>query len=424
MIRRLIWIAVVLVVAGGVAHFLQAQEGSTRIDWLGWRIEGPTSLVVVILIMLIGLAVGLDRLLGYLATLPSRIFSGLSQRRHQHGHDVLALGLMALSSDNRRDAARHAKQAQRLLGTSRLTQLLSAQAANLNGNAGVARRFFQTLANDDDLDLAFLGLVELTSLEIENGNDEAALKAARQAFGLNKNTPALGKTLFTLEARFGNWQEAITALNIARHDPEIDKAAVSRAFATAYYNLASQDQMTGLKNLNLALKHDGGFVPAVLAASEHYLVLGDAKKQQSVLQGGFIRTPHPEIAEAFIKAGQQEPQDNGVATKALGRLIGLAEKHDDRANALTCVARLAMTLELFGEALRLVMLIAEDDRNQAAWLVLADLAAEKTDAWLDMSQIEAYARAASAPPPPKWWSSSSEEISATWRQTCQTFDGL
>ena len=48
MLRRLISIVVLLAIAGFIASFLQAQPGVTQIEWLGWRIEARTSLLIAI----------------------------------------------------------------------------------------------------------------------------------------------------------------------------------------------------------------------------------------------------------------------------------------------------------------------------------------------------------------------------------------
>lgn len=437
MLRRLITIALLLALAGFAASFLQAQPGHTRIEWLGWRVEARTSLMVALGVGVIWLAISFDRLLGYIVGLPGRISGNFSARRQKQGHHALALGLIAASAGDGREALRQSKRAQRLVGSDTLTDLLTAQAAALNGDNAAAARFFETLAAEKST--AFLGQAGLMRLEAETGDDDAALTAGRAAFALNKKAPALAKALFILEARQGHWAEAITALDVARRDPQMTAPEVAAAFAALYVEQAraGDDAAAALKNLELALKHDPGHGPAALAAARHYAEAGKLRKCTSVLETAFARTPHPEVAQALLKAW-------GDDENALAKLIRLTEKLGHPPAALTATARLAMRFDLWGEALRLITLIREEERNLTAWQILADLAehppAENSPAehssdgqrsgddgtgqdrpgvdWPDRG--EALMRAATAPQPPAWACRSCGTSAMDWASTCSS----
>ena len=132
MLKRLISLVIVIIITGAVASFLNAQKGSTVIEWMGWRIEARTSLLIALGLALMIVVVGFDRLVGLIIGLPDRISGRVAARRQTQGHHALALGLVAASAGDGREAARQSK-AKRLLGGNTLTDLLSAQAAGLTG---------------------------------------------------------------------------------------------------------------------------------------------------------------------------------------------------------------------------------------------------------------------------------------------------
>ena len=98
MIKRLISLVIIIIITGFVASFLNAQEGATVIEWMGWRIEARTSLIVALAIGLMIIVVGFDRFVGMIIGLPERISGRVNERRQNQGHHALALGLVAASA--------------------------------------------------------------------------------------------------------------------------------------------------------------------------------------------------------------------------------------------------------------------------------------------------------------------------------------
>ena len=434
MLRRLITISLLLIVVGFIANFLQTEQGYTTIEWFNWRMEARTSLLATITLCLICLVIFFDRLLGYMAGLPSRISGNMQMRRDKQGRRALALGLIAAGAGDGREAGRQSKRAQQLIGHDTLTDLLSAQASALNGDTSAATRFFKTLASTQET--AFLGEAGLMRLAVEDGRDDAALLSGRAAFALNQNAPNLAKALFTLEAKNEHWDRAITALEVARRDHNMNSKDVNASFAALYYLLAKGDPNAAIENLKRALKADAGFTPAVLAAAGHYEAMGKIRKRIAVLKAGFAATPHPDIADALMDAwgGKNGDSNGGDRTKALAKLIRLTNKHQNHPDAVLACAAAAIGLKLWGEALRLITLIPDTKhhrtgRNAVAWQMLAELAAvAPSDAppsditWPDQSA--ALTRAANAPPPPSWRCSSCNTPHLDWTAQCNSCGGF
>ena len=435
MFKRLVTIAFLLTIAGFAASFLSQQPGMTQLEWLGWRIEARTSLLVVITVGVVWLAIMLDRVIGVITGLPSRISGSIQNRRQRQGHQALAIGLVAASAGDGREALRQSKKAKRLMGAQPLTNLLSAQAASLTGDAEAASQYFESLA--DQRETAFFGKAGLMRLETERGNNTNALTIGRQAFALNDKAPGLAKALFALEAQHGHWAKAIDALTVAERDPDMDQAQLKSAFATLYYALAQEEQQKDngdkaiLAQLNKALKYDAGLPPVVLAAAACHDAMGKTRKARTVLQSGFAKTPHPDVATALF-------QNLGGDETALSHLIRVTDQNGNHPDALTEVARLAMALKLWGEAKRLLDMVAEEDRNLKTWQAYADLAehapktknkkgdassdggsgdgVSKTASWPD--QNHALTMAAKANRPTAWQCSSCHGVTNEWQTHC------
>jgi len=431
MLKRIITIVFLLTVAGFAASFLSNQPGVTVLEWLGWRIEARTSVLMVIVIAVIILAITLDRIIGMIAGLPSRISGSLTDRRLRQGNQALAIGLVAASAGDGREALRQAKRAKRLMGEDPLTHLLAAQAATLTGDAQAASRYFEALSADRQT--AFFGKAGLMRLEAERGDHDAALDAGREAFALNNNTPSFAKALYALEARQGHWDQALDALAVAERDPSMDKAMVSRGYAALYYCQAQEraekggDDAAVIAVLKKALKHDPGLTPAVLDAAARYSQMGKARQARQVLTTGFAQTPHPAITKALFET-------LGGDAKALSTLIKQSDQNGNPPDALIEVAALAVTLDLWGEARRLLQLVAEGDRDLRYWQVYADFAdrappppkgkggkaapQDQDPEDQDTDRHHALTMAASAKRPKAWHCSSCHHHSETWEAHC------
>ena len=425
MLRRLVTLSVLILLAGFLTSFMMRQQGMTVLEWDVWRLEIRTSLLITAGVVLIITVVMLDRMISFIAGLPFRVSHGLRQRRSDAGQEALALGLVAASVGDRREAIRQEKKARKLIGDGTLTKLLSAQVAALEGKTDVASQYFTQLA--ENRNTAYFGEAGLMRLGLESGDDKAALVAGRAAFARKKNEPSLARGLFALEARQGNWPEAITALAVARQDTtdEMSRQQADMAMAVLHYLQARDQESTGdtkaaLKTLEQGLGFVAGLVPAALMAAEIHDDQKRSRKASGVLEKAFLDCPHPDLAKALMDTAHDRP-------KLLTRLMQLADRSNNKPDALYIVATIALELELWGEARRLMEMIATDDRDAAGWALMAQIArhAPDTDDTSDWPDAETcLARAASASRGPAWQCSRCGVTTATWQETCPSCDSF
>ena len=155
MFKKLLILFSTVIAAAAAASWLANQPGAVQIEWLGWRMELPTSLAVALIIIFALILVFFDRLLRAIRAMPRWLGRRLRQRRDDAGHRALTLGLMAVSAGEPAEARKHASRAERLLKEPKLTGLLVAQAAHLAVDQQVARRYSTSIL--DDLETAYLG---------------------------------------------------------------------------------------------------------------------------------------------------------------------------------------------------------------------------------------------------------------------------
>ena len=153
-------------------------------------------LLALVLLKLIGLPGALVRFLLGDETAISRYFSRSRERR---GFDALSDGMVALAAGDARRAARRRRRAEKLLDRPDLTQLLTAQAAELSGDRDKAFDAYKAmLPNDRTRPVGVQGLMRL---KLEEGDTDTAMALAKKAFALRPDNERVLRTLFDLQSQ-------------------------------------------------------------------------------------------------------------------------------------------------------------------------------------------------------------------------------
>ena len=110
MIFKVIWWSIKIIAVCLVVAIISNQEGITEIEWIGWKMEVPTSILIGGLIILTLIILWIYNLWKIILNLPSKIFRMIRENRQKSGYNALAYGLVASSAGDVESAQKYAAQ--------------------------------------------------------------------------------------------------------------------------------------------------------------------------------------------------------------------------------------------------------------------------------------------------------------------------
>ena len=157
----------------------------------------------------------LARIVRVICKSPREFFNARKRRRETEGYKALTFGMAAVAAGDKDEATKFSKQADKLLGNPRITRLLSAQTAALNGDGEAASRYFNTLSNDKET--RFVGLVGLIR-QAQHSGDVWPSKTNKRSLRITSRSAFIVETLFDLQIANGSWEEANKTLADAEEE--------------------------------------------------------------------------------------------------------------------------------------------------------------------------------------------------------------
>jgi HemY protein len=393
MIRVAIYLIVVGAIAYGVALFAD-RPGDVVITWQGLRIE--TSLLVLgaailAAVVVLTFVLGLIR---WMARSPIVLARLLRNRRGVRAYEAISHGLIAVGAGDIAAAQQFTAEVQRLAPGEPLALLLSAQAAQLNGDRDAAERAFRTMAaRPDTKALALHGLF----IEAQRRSDAAAARAyAEEAARIAPTLGWAGTAVLEARCRDGNWAGALDLLEQQKR--MLDKAAYrrQRAVLLTARALALEDSDRGAaKEYALeANKLAPDLVPAAALAGRLLAEGGQSRKANRVIDSAWRANPHPELAQAYAELRSGES-----ARDKLKRIEAGAKRVPGHIEGALAVARAALDAQEFAKARSELAPYLERPTKRVCVLMAKLERVERND---EGRAREWMARALNAPPDPQW----------------------
>ncbi|BBK39665.1 heme biosynthesis protein HemY [Allostella sp. ATCC 35155] len=420
--RLLLFVALAaLVVAGAV--WVADRPGHIAIRWQGWRVDTSVAILLVVTAALaLAFALGL-RFLGWFVRIPRRWRAWSRERRRRRGYQSLTLGMVAVAAGDPDEATRQARRADVLLDEPPLTMLLSAQAAQLNGDEAAARRYFTAML--DRRETEFLGLRGLLMQAMRAGDSEAALELARRARRLRPDTPWVLTTLFELETRAGQWRGAEAVLAEAQRRRVLPAAEARHRRAAVLLEQAraaeADDRPRDAGDFaSRAHDEDRAFAPATAAYVRLLGVNGRQRKAERVAEKAWPLAPHPEVVAAYV--GLAPTADPVDAARRVDRLVAGAPDHVESRMAQAVAA---LRAGLWGEARQKLEAVIAERPSSRAYALMAEVEEGESD---DPLTAQKWLRlAADAPPSEAWTCGSCGTVQPAWTiacPACGAVDGL
>ena len=429
LVKIVLFVCVVAAAAFGAVALLET-DGGLQIQFGGMEyLLGPleTVIALVVLVFVIWLILKLIALLAAVwkflngdETALSRYFA---RNRQSKGYDALAEGMMALASGEGRTAMEKVAKAEKYLNKPELTNLLTAQAAELAGDRKKAEETYRKLVEVDAT--RFVGVRGIMKQKLAIGDTAMALKLAEKAFALKPKHEDTQDVLLKLQAQSKNWNGARETLNAKLKHGSLPRDVHKRRDAVLALSEARKifdaDQTVEAREAAIeANRLSPDLIPAAVMAAHSYIEQGQRKYATRVIKKAWDVSPHPDLAAAYAAV---EPDETPKAR--LKRFNTLTKSHVNDPESKMLMSELHMANEDFPEARRALGDLHEiDPTARSATLMAAIERGEGADDHVVKGWLTS---ALSLPRGPQWICDSCQHIQAEWGPTCgncESFDTL
>lgn len=349
MMRTTLYLLVFAVIAAGIA-WLVDQPGAVSLTWQGYRVDTSVGVLLAAVAVLSALLTALYQLWRFLRHAPRAFTAARRESRRLKGYRALTQGMVAVAAGEPGEAKRQARRADMLLNEPPLTMLLSAQAAQLSGDAAAADKYFTAMLGSPETE--FLGLRGLAMAAIKKGDARKALALVRRARNLRPKTGWVLTTLHDLETQAGEWQAAEETTRLAMRAGVVTPGAGVRRRAVALYQQSIADEVQGnrkraLAHARKAVELEPGFVPAAVRAAKMLMARGKRRRAEHIIEGAWARAPHPDLAEIY-----RELDASADPLKRLMRIQHLTSQRPLDPESSIALVEAALAARLWGEARR------------------------------------------------------------------------
>jgi len=429
LIKILAFVAAVTALTYGGTQLMEVQGGAT-IDVAGQEFTlSPLEMVFAFVAMVVAVWLGLKVLAFLVATF--RFLNGdetaisryFDRNRERKGYEALSEGMMALASGEGHLAMTKAARANKYLQQPRLTNLLTAQAAEMTGDRKKAEETYKQLLADDKT--RFVGVRGIMKQKLADGDTDTAMALAEKAFALKPKHEETQDVLLRLQAEKSDWAGARKTLGAKLKSGNLPRDVHKRrdavlALSEARDVLAAGKSIEAREAAIEANRLSPDLIPAAIMAANEYIREGNTRYATRVLTKAWNAQPHPELAAAFAQISPDES-----ATARLKRFKAFTRTTVDHPETKMLMAELQISAEDFPEAKRALGDLVEKHPTAR---VLTLMAAIERGEGADDSIVRGWlTRALTAPRGPQWICENCQHIHATWGATCDncgSFDTL
>lgn len=426
LLKILFFFAVVLAVALGAIRLSETGQ-MLRLEYGGTEyVLTPVQAVVALLILMVlawlvfkalGLLLAFIRFIAGDETAIDRYFA---RSRERKGYAALADGMLAVASGEGKLAQDKAAKAEKYLNMPHITNLLSAQAAEVAGDRERANQVYRTLLEDERT--RFVGIRGLMRQKIEDGDTATALLLAQKAYALKPRHRELQDTLLELELREHDWKGARQVLKDKRRQGDLPKDVQIRrdavlALQEASEVLAQGNSISAREAAISASKASPDLIPAAVLAARSYIAQKDYRNASRVLEKTWSVRPHPDVAATYAEI----VPDESTAAR-LERFERLIAKNPDHEESRLLRAELLLMAEDFPGARRALGDLAE---KHPTVRTLSIMAAIERGEGADDSVVRGYlTRALTASRGPQWVCDKCHNVMEAWAPVCDSCGGF
>ncbi len=420
LIKILAFVLAVTALTYGGTQLMEVDGGAT-VDVAGQEFTlSPLEMVFAFGALVVAVWLGLKLLALCVATFKflngdeTAISRYFDRNRERKGYEALSEGMMALASGEGHLAMTKAARADKYLQQPQLTNLLTAQAAEMTGDRKKAEETYKKLLTDDKT--RFVGVRGIMKQKLSEGDTDMAMALAQKAFALKPKHEETQDILLRLQAEKSDWAGARKTLGAKLKAGNLPRDVHKRRDAVLALSEA-RDILVDGKTIEAreaaieANRLSPDLIPAAIMAARGYISEGNARYATRVLTKVWNAQPHPDIAAAFAEIAPDETSE-----ERLKRFAKLTKTTADHPETKMLMAELYIAAEDFPAAKRALGDLVEKDPTARNLTIMA--AIERGEGADDSIVRGWLTKALTAPRGPQWICENCQHIHATWAATC------
>ncbi|MEO1249211.1 MAG: heme biosynthesis HemY N-terminal domain-containing protein [Pseudomonadota bacterium] len=384
---RIVFFLILTGLAVTAAVTLAGFPGLVRVEWLGRIVELPIGVGIAGLLSVALLGAIAFWLFRAIWRTPKAVGEALGRRRTNKGYQAVSAGMLAVAAGDAGEAKRQARKAEQLLANLPLARLLSAQAAQLGGDEGAAKQYFEAML--DDRQTEFLGVRGLLTLAAKEGDRPNTLRLSKRAMALKPTSP--WAQIAGLEAAVNShlWLEAQGTLARATSTGTIGKEDAAKLRAALLVErsrvaLGDGEPAEALSLATQARKLDPSSRPAALWLAKRQIEAGKARAARNTIEKAWATVPGAQLAALHAELGPEGEKPN----RFLSRVQRLAGQNPDHVESLLALAQAQMVAEKWEAARENLLRVEAVEPTRRVYRLLADLERQAgdpilVDGWLN-----------------------------------------
>ena len=343
-----------------------------------------------------------------------------TRSRERKGYQALSDSLLALASGDAPVALSKARRAEGYLQNPSLTNLISAQAAEMSGDTAKAAQIYKELVKTPETQ--FVGVRGLLKQKLADGKTDVALKLAQKAYALKPKHEETQDLLLQLQAKTADWTGARATLQAKMKQGKIPRDLHKRRDAVLALSQAQavMDENNSIEQREAAIeanKLSPDLVPAACLAARNYIDQGNVKAAARIIKKAWSAQPHPDLAAAFSEIAPDETPE-----ERLKRFGQLAKANPDHLETRLTMAELNLVAEDFPAARRV---LGDAINNDPDARVLTIMAAIERGQGGDDAVVRAWlAKTLTAKHGPAWVCDKCNTVHSDWVPVCTSCDAL
>lgn len=426
LIKIVIFVALVAAATLGAGYLIEMDGGAIVQIAGGEYVLSPLKLVIgfVVLVIAVWLFLVVFRLL--IATLKflngdeTAISRYFDRNRERKGFQALSEGLMALASGEGKLAMAKASKAEKYLQQPELTNLITAQAAEMTGDKRKAEQVYKRLLANDAT--RFVGVRGLMKQKIADGQVETALKLAKTAHDLKPGHAETQDTLLQMQAQAEDWSGARKTLDAKLKYGNLPRDVHKRreavlALSQAKEIFADGSDVAAREAAIEANRLSPDLIPAAVMAAHGYVEQAQPRNAVRVLKKAWDMRPHPDLARAFAAIAPDETPEQRIK-----RFRAITKIHPEHRETKLLLAEMNIASGDFPQARRALGDLIEGDGDARIFTIMA--AIERGEGSSDVIVKGWLARALAAPRGPQWVCDKCNNIHGEWVPICDNCEAL